>query len=148
MSWICQGQARYAFYSFLVASGILQFLYWHLMFDPHASSAGSGRLPCLGTRRSNNSGNGMGMGGGSGGGGYPNDGYQNDGFNNELGREYTRRSKHSRRCRLADVEAFGSSGSEDGPHGLARSRSAGYKSLGRRGSRSSRRLSSDSLDQP
>ncbi|KAG0663906.1 hypothetical protein C6P46_002132 [Rhodotorula mucilaginosa] len=133
MSWICQGQARYAFYSFL---------YWHLMFDPHASSAGSGQPPCCGPRRQNNMSSGMGMGGGGGGGGQ--NGYDNS---YELGREYTRRSKRSRRRRLADVEAFGSSEDKDVPHGLARSQSAGYGSLGRRGSRSSRRLSSDSLDQ-
>lgn len=130
----------------MVASGILQFLYWHLKFDPHASSAGSGYPPCWGARRSNSDSTGMGgSGGGGGGGNLDNQKGLDDGF--ELGREYTRRSKRSRRRRLADVEAFGSSEDQDGPHGLARSPSAGYKSLGRRGSRSSRRVSSDSLDQ-
>lgn len=127
----------------LVASGLLQFLHWHLVFDPHASSAGSGRMPCwpsascCGPRRQNT------MGASSG-----ND-LSASGPTYEMGRESSRRSTRSRRRRMADIEAF-RSGSEDGrprPHGLAaRSEAARYKSLGRRDSRSSRHYSDDSLD--
>ena len=108
----------------MVASGILQFVFWHLAFFPGVGRCGA---------RQQNSMAGMGMGGGGNNGYQDNYDNQYGGNGNELGREYTRHSKRSRRRRLADVEAYGSSEDQDGPHGLARSPSAGYKSLGRRG---------------
>ncbi|GAA5987813.1 hypothetical protein JCM10908_007225 [Rhodotorula pacifica] len=79
ISWACSGAMRYVFYVFLVASGILQFLYWHIVFDPHASTAGSGQMPCCGPRRQNNMGGGGGYGGGQGGyGGAQGGGYGGD----------------------------------------------------------------------
>lgn len=123
----------------LIASGFLQFLYWHIVFDPHASNAGSGQLPCCGSRRNNAGGNqyGGGNGGGVQGGGY------DDGSFNEMGR---RRHLHKSR-RLADEEAGLSSSASDAGGAPAPS----YKSLGRSSSRRSSKsrshnLSDDSVD--
>ncbi|POY75688.1 hypothetical protein BMF94_1311 [Rhodotorula taiwanensis] len=119
ISWACSGAMRYVFYVILIASGFLQFLYWHIVFDPHASNAGSGQLPCCGSRRNNAGGNqyGGGNGGGVQGGGY------DDGSFNEMGR---RRHLHKSR-RLADEEAGLSSSASDAGGAPAPS----YKSLGR-----------------